>query len=232
MSKLAQNRFKADDILIPIFLGILISFGLYLRIGGLSEWYPSWEEGFHLFNVFQDSLLDVLSYNMHSDVHGPFYFLILHSFLGLGLDIMGLRFASILPGILLVLTFYIIGRNVSGRGAGIFMAVIACFSYPLVELSQVFRVYSMMLLFTSMATCCMLHFERSGYSRYLFAYFICSILALFTNPSAFIPFCTVGAIWLFRITLHRTILTTPYIWIFAHIAIGCIFAYYTYNNLS
>jgi hypothetical protein len=92
-------------------LAALVLLGSYLRVAGLSPWHLAWDEAWHLPDALQTSPLAVVVRSVRRQVHGPVGYLLWHATAQLTSDPFGLRFVSLLPGVMLIPTFYVLGRE-------------------------------------------------------------------------------------------------------------------------
>ena len=184
-------------------LCMLLAAAAVLRLPGLADWQLSWDDMWHLQDAMQDSTAQVLGRNLFSQVHGPFHYLVLHGLASASGSTLALRLHSLVPSLLLVPIFYLLGRELFGRGAGLFLAAGAALSYRLVVLGQVLRPYPLELLLLSLSLVCLLVHQRRGGRALLVGYGACALLATLTHVSALIPTFVVAVVWAVLIGRHR-----------------------------
>jgi 4-amino-4-deoxy-L-arabinose transferase-like glycosyltransferase len=212
-------------------LAVLVLLGSYVRISGLPPWHLAWDEAWHLLDALQASPLAVILRNVQRQVHGPVGYLLWYATAQLTSDPFGLRFVSLLPGLMLIPTFYVIGRELFGRGAGIFLAVIAAFAAQLIVLSQLLRPYAPMLLLLSLALAALLLFERTRDRRALVAYGVSTVLASLTHVSALVPVSAVAAWWTLRARGGDSAVERPFSWAASHTLLALCIVGYSYAQL-
>jgi hypothetical protein len=212
-------------------LVVLMLLGGYVRISGLPAWHLAWDEAWHLLDAMQASPVAVVVRNVQRQVHGPVGYLLWYATAHLTNDPFGLRFVSLLPGMMLIPTFYVLGRELFGRGAGIFLAVIATFAARLIVLSQLLRPYAPMLLFLSLALAFLLLFERTRDRRALVAYGVSTLLAGLTHVSALVPVTAVAAWWTVRARGGDSGVERPLAWAASHAILVLGIVGYSYAQL-
>ncbi|MEN8183992.1 MAG: glycosyltransferase family 39 protein [Myxococcota bacterium] len=209
----------------------LVLVGGYLRLSGLAPWHLAWDEAWHLLDALQQSPAAVLERNLQRQVHGPVGYLLWYGAAQLTTSPFLLRFSSLVPGLLLIPACYLLGRLLLGRGAGIFLAVMATFSYRLVVLGQVLRPYAPLLLLITLALVALLLYERTGRRRALVAYFALAALACLTHVSALIPISCIAGLWGLRIARGQSAERRLLPWIALHVVLVLGSASYSYVQL-
>ncbi len=212
-------------------LAALMLLGSYVRVAGLPPWHLAWDEAWHLLDALQTSPVAVVVQNVQRQVHGPVGYLLWYATAHLTSDPFGLRFVSLLPGVMLIPTFYVLGRELFGRGAGIFLAVIATFAARLIVLSQLLRPYAPMLLLLSLALTCLLLFERTRDRRALVAYGVSTVLASLTHVSALVSISAVAAWWTVRARGGGSAVERPFAWAASHAILALFIVGYSYAQL-
>lgn len=125
----------------------------------------------------QKNLWSVIQYNFQNEVHPPLPLIIWHFMLMISDNLLWLRSASLLAGILLIPSIYLFGSLYIGRSAGFLMALIVAFTPIIVSLSSSLRAYSMVLLaITWSAIFVFRHKEQK--SKSLICYFFCAFAAI------------------------------------------------------
>jgi hypothetical protein len=216
---------------VAVTLAALMLLGGYVRVAGLPPWHLAWDEAWHLLDALQTSPLAVVVRNVQRQVHGPVGYLLWYATAQLTSDPFGLRFVSLLPGVMLIPTFYVLGRELFGRGAGIFLAVTATFAARLIVLSQLLRPYAPMLLFLSLALATLLLFERTRDRRALVAYCVSTVLASLTHVSALVPITAVAAWWTVRARRGSSAIERPFAWAASHAILALFIVGYSYAQL-
>jgi mannosyltransferase len=151
-----ENR-KLKRPLSPPFPWIIIIliwavFGLYLsQLDGQSLWR---DEILSLGRANQSlpqilSNINIVTGVESSDLHPPFYLLLLHGWQRLaGETEFAYRYLSVLMGILALPLFYVCGNRIWDRSSGIWTAVFACFSSFFFWYSQEARMYALLVVET------------------------------------------------------------------------------------
>lgn len=177
-------------------LAILVVAAAYVRVASLRGWVLSADDALHVTYAMTGSTWDVIWNVLKTDCHPPLMYLLLH-----GIGTMGLlsspfhaRLISVVPGTLLVLTFYAMGRGFSGRAGGLACAFLAAFSPAIVLQSQTVRHYALMLLFLSG----MLAAFRTPSRRGPACYFACAVLLVLTHHVAVVVVMATGLAGLLR----------------------------------
>ena len=145
MSQLLRLRTKTAPLLLFV---LLASFGLRLyRLADKSVW---WDEGLAAWSARQ-SLADIARWTS-ADVHPPLYFWMLHAWrLGSGEGEFGLRYLSVLIGVLTVAATYRLGHEAGGRATGLLGAALIALSRFDVWWSQEMRMYALTALWAALA---------------------------------------------------------------------------------
>ena len=150
-----------------IFL-ILVGFGLRLFLLGNQELRG--DEAFSYlytrlaFNEVIPELID------QGDPHPPLHYVLLNSWTRLAGDSeMGLRYLSLIPGVLLIPVIYQLGRRLGSDWIGVAAAGFTAASPSLIWLSQDVRnQYTLTILFASLATLFLVQASSSGKRRWLY----------------------------------------------------------------
>ncbi|MCL4459987.1 MAG: glycosyltransferase family 39 protein [Chloroflexi bacterium] len=152
---------RANYISIMILMAILvIAFGLRLwRIEAQSLWY---DEGISALMAPRD--LATITHDAAGDIHPPLYYYILHFWTALsGNSEIGLRYLSLIYGVLTVALTYKIGERLFNLGAGYFAGFIATFSPLLVYYSQEARMYMQVTFLAALSMYLFLRLLTRGY---------------------------------------------------------------------
>lgn len=123
---------------------------LVLRLHLLAENSVWWDEGLAAWAARQD-VLSIARWTS-TDVHPPLYFWLLHVWrLLVGESEFGLRFLSLLAGVLLVAVAFALGRMVGGGRVGLLAAGLAAIEPSLVWWSQEMRMYELAALLVTLS---------------------------------------------------------------------------------
>ncbi|MCX5903117.1 MAG: glycosyltransferase family 39 protein [Proteobacteria bacterium] len=196
--RIEHNRTITPDayrvLILVLWMGIA---GVFIRIWGL------WNYAFNPDEVMLSFVADATNFTdlwegIKNQTNAPLMYVILHLLIMLGKNELLLRCISLVPGAGLIIVFYFLGKKVSGAVSGITMAFLCAFGYGAVQLSQVVRPYSMLLVFLSGA----LYFfvsclEKPG-KKYLYGYSLCMLLAIAMHYPAVMFFAAIGCVWLLR----------------------------------
>ncbi|MBM3579256.1 MAG: hypothetical protein FJX34_00600 [Alphaproteobacteria bacterium] len=174
---------------------ILIAGALFLRLYGLNDYYWSEDEAWHLVVASQPTWLDVIKYCLREEVHPPLSFLLWHFALQISHNDIWLRFTSITPGILLIPSAYIFGRNYIGRAAGLAMAAICAFGVMPVIISQTIRAYSLLMLTLTWLAIFAKKYRDDPQVKHLLYYTLCALAAVLLHYGAAFPILIFGS-WL------------------------------------
>lgn len=136
-------------------LGIMLLAG-FLRFYGLG-FQSFWNDELNTWGLstYGDGFAGVLwHFNREGiGVHPPGYYLLIHVVTEyLGESEWALRFPSALAGLLSVLATYLLGRRLYSRREGLMAALLMAVLWTPVYYSQEARMYSLLLLFTTLAT--------------------------------------------------------------------------------
>ena len=198
-----NNRTITPDtyrvLIIVLWVGIA---GVFIRIWGLWNYAFNPDEAM-LSRVAAADSFSALWQGIKIQTNGPLMYGILHLLIMFSKNELLLRCISLIPGAGLIFIFYFLGKRVSGTVSGVTMACLCAFGYGAVQISQVVRPYSMLLLFLSGAlyffTACL---EKPG-KKYFYGYSICMLLATATHYSAVIFFAAIGCVWLLRSIIKK-----------------------------
>lgn len=126
---------------------------------------------------------------MTADAHPPAFYLLLRGVGYLTWDFVALRWVPLLFGAAAVWAFWLVGRELGGRGpAGVVAGVVAAgwlaVSPDAIVLSQVLRPYTMVVFFLAAALATLLRYRRDPTDGRLVAYTVFLVLAILTHYSA------------------------------------------------
>jgi predicted membrane-bound mannosyltransferase len=131
-------------VLLAVVVWILV-IGMFIRIWGLWNYAFSPDEVMLASVAIGDSLHDVWS-ALRDQTNAPLMYGILYGLIKISPDELMLRCISLLPGAGLILVFFLLGRRISGMASGVTMAYLAAFSCGAIQISQVVRPYSLLVL--------------------------------------------------------------------------------------
>lgn len=176
--------------------------GVFIRIWGL------WNYAFNPDEVMLSCVaaadgFSALWGGIKTQTNAPLMYVILHLLIMLGKNELLLRCISLVPGVCLIIIFYFLGKKVSGTVSGIAMAFMCAFGYGAVQLSQVVRPYSLLLVFLSGALYFFAACLEKPAKKYFYGYSLCMLLATATHYPAVMFFAATGSVWLLRSIIRR-----------------------------
>jgi 4-amino-4-deoxy-L-arabinose transferase-like glycosyltransferase len=176
--------------------------GIFIRIWGL------WDYAFNPDEVMLSCVAAAENFSVawegiKTQTNGPLMYVILHLLIMFSKNELFLRCISLIPGAGLIFIFYFLGKRVSGTVSGITMAFLCAFGYGAVQISQVVRVYSLLLLFLSGSLYFFAACLEKPEKKYLLGYSLCMLLAIATHYPAVIPFTAIGSVWLLRLVMQK-----------------------------
>ena len=140
-----------------------------------------------------------------SDIHPPFYYILLHAWRGLvGASEFTLRGVSAFAGIAVVALTFTLARFTFGlkqaRLAGLLAAILVAVNPPMLWYSQETRMYTLLSLWILLATCVLLWAQRDGWTwRLIVGYVLLLSAGLYTHYFFPITFAIHGMVVLFSL---------------------------------
>ena len=198
-----NNRTITPDayrvLIIVLWVGMA---GIFIRIWGL------WNYAFNPDEVMLSFVADANSFSslwegIKGQTNAPLMYVLLHLLIMLSKNEMLLRCISLIPGAGLIFIFYFLGKKVSGTVSGIAMAFLCAFGYGAVQISQVVRPYSLLLLFLSGTLYFFISCLEKPEKKYLLGYSLCMLLAIATHYPAVMFFAAIGSVWLLRSIIEK-----------------------------
>ncbi|MDH3207848.1 MAG: glycosyltransferase family 39 protein [Gemmatimonadota bacterium] len=186
----------------------LVIVGFVLRARGLSEYWLNPDEGIYYSTLTRDSI-GAFWAEVSANAHPPLFYLVMR---GVGLltwDFVWLRVVSLISGTVAIWAFWLVGRELGGRGragvvAGLVSATLLSINAYAVTLSQVIRPYMMMLALLALGLFHLLRYRSDPSGRRLALYAACLVPAVLIHYSAVLAlagFCIVAAYY----ALTRTV---------------------------
>lgn len=174
--------------LAPVFAGLIVAGGLYLRFSGIGEYWVNPDEGIYYSTLTQPSFARFWSEVMEN-AHPPGYYLLLRTFGFLTWDFVWLRATSALFGGATIWLMWLVGRELGGPGAkgavvGLLAAALVAFNGEAIGLSQVIRPYALLIALLTAALYALLVYMRAPNNRLLATYAALLTGALLTHYSA------------------------------------------------
>lgn len=221
---------KTNRILITIVLLWLAGVGILLRVWGLEDYYFCPDELMQLTICDHDSLAQVLK-GTYQETHPPLTYFIRHFMLKISHGVLFQKSFSIVPGVGLILIFFLLGRALSGTVSGLAMAYMAAFGYGAILQSQVSRQYSLYMFIASLAILFYYFYAGQGRKKHLVIYFVLILLALSTHYSALILALAIGLTWIVSAYLEKKPLDEYKRWFFFHLILFLPFTFYFSLNI-
>lgn len=166
--------------------------GFALRLTGLSEYWVNPDEG-----IYYSTLTRVSSREFWAEVmanaHPPAFYVLLRGLGALTWDFVWLRGASVIFGTVAIWIFWLVGREVGGKGwagcaSGLVAAGLLAVNGEAIVLSQVLRPYMLLVALLGAALYHLLRYREEPTDRHLVAYVVFTSLALLSHYSAALGF--------------------------------------------
>lgn len=193
----AANDKRAERLL-WLGLGLCIAAGLYLRLSVYSQSVVG-DELSTLWIVDNHGLGGVISFvSGDGEISPPLYFVLAWFASKLGGAPELVRLPSLLAGLASLPLYFLIGKRLFSRGAGVVAASVAALSPFLVYFSANGRSYSVMIFLLLLSLLTMLIAAEDGRKRWWAAYALSSCLAMYTHyTAAFVLIAQLGwLLWL------------------------------------
>ncbi|MCL4545122.1 MAG: glycosyltransferase family 39 protein [Chloroflexi bacterium] len=167
-----------------------VAFGLRLfLLGSQSLWYDEAVS----YSIALLPLPRIVTYLARVDIHPPLYFVLLHFWvLGAGHSEISLRLLSALAGTGAVAGITVLGKRLGGIAVGLVSGMVACFSPFLVFYSQEVRMYSLLLLTSTLAGYALWR-ALHGEARWWRAYVLAAAAMLWTHLTGVLIFIAFNA---------------------------------------
>jgi 4-amino-4-deoxy-L-arabinose transferase-like glycosyltransferase len=202
-------------VLLAVVVWLMV-IGMFIRIWGLWNYAFSPDEVMLASVPIGDSLHEIWS-ALRGQTNPPLMYGILYGLIKISTYELVLRCMSLLSGTASILVFFLLGRRVSGTASGIAMAYLAAFSSAAIQMSQVVRPYSILLLFLSLALWCFISYAITCRQKYLYGYSLFMLLSTASHYSAVICFAAIGIVWFSRLIIQKESVNKFYKIAFAHV---------------
>lgn len=168
--------------------GVLVAAGLVIRLSGISEYWLNPDEGIYYSTLtrpgFGEFWADVMA-----NAHPPVFYLLLRAAGTVTWDFVWMRGLSVLFGAAAIWLFFLVGREIGGRGlpgalAGLAAAALWAFNDQAITLSMVMRPYTLLVLLLTGTLYFLLRYRLDPSRRNLTCYIVLLCLALATHYSA------------------------------------------------
>ncbi len=205
-------------------LVVLVAFGLRIyALGAESLWY---DEAFSIVLARAD--LATARRMLAADVHPPLYFLFLRAAMTLwGSSEFAVRFASLLPGVLLVPLVWALARRLFDRPTAWLAAVFTGLSPLLIWYAREARMYSQATALGLAATYALVRAQGKGQARWWITFAACAVSAVYSHYSALYLIVTLGLAWIVTTPWRQSEscrLLRPGLWAFGAILVGVLAA--------
>jgi hypothetical protein len=195
-AKIQKNGIiKTDTFLAAVMVLWVGIAGIFVRIWGLGNYAFNPDEVMLSCVAAADSF-SALWEGIKIQTNAPLMYGILHLLIMFSKNELLLRCISLIPGAGLIFIFYLLGKKVSGTVSGITMAFLCAFGCGAVQISQVVRPYSMLLLFLSGALYFFAACLEKPAKKYLYGYSFCMLLAIATHYPAVMTCAAIGCVWM------------------------------------
>ncbi len=190
-----QNLAKKEQFLTILIIALG---SLFIRFCGISDFEFNQDEAWHLMIASQQNLLELINYNFNQEVHPPLSPIIWHFMLKISANEIWLRSATIIAGVALIPSIYILGNILIGRFGALTMAIICAFGLAPTIVSQTIRAYSMLMLALAWMAILMLKIiqqnDWQSNKKALLQYFALGLIAVELHHSAALLIFTFGTI--------------------------------------
>jgi len=162
--------------------------GFLLRLRGVAEYWLNPDEGIYYSTLTRDSL-GAFWAEVSANAHPPLFYLLLRAMGTLTWDFVWLRGLSLLCGTLAIWGFWLVGRELGGKGragvvAGLVSAGLLAVNAEAITLSQVMRPYMMLLALLAFALYHLLRYRSDASPRRVALYTGSVVGALLIHYSA------------------------------------------------
>jgi mannosyltransferase len=163
-----------------ILLVLILLLGLFLRIYNITGESLWLDEGYSVKRA-KLGILQIIQ-ELYGNVHPPFYFFILHSWMNLfGDSEFSIRFLSAIFGSLALFMIYRVGSLIFDKHVGLISSLILALSTFHIQYSQEVRGYSLMVLLTLLSMYFLMRLLRGSNNKLMACYVISSALLLYTH---------------------------------------------------
>lgn len=202
-----RENFKGflPSCLPALSLLFILILGTWLRLIFIDKPDGLWNDEYVSWYVASIPYGKAFWHAVFAQCHMPFYYFYLKFFMHFyGESDLLLRLTSILPGILSIVSMFMVGRELKDNNAGILCAAITSFSSFLIYFSQEVRFYSLLFLFSSLVLLYTLKLIKEQKLSNIILFILFSLLVIFTHTLGFI-FVFFNLIFVCRVGLlsHR-----------------------------
>ncbi len=165
-----------------LLLGILVLFAFTLRVFMLGVQDIWWDEARNIFTASRP--LEAIASAPELDIHPPFYFYLLHFWVGmLGTSEFVVRFFSLWFGVALVPVAFRLGMYLKDQTVGWWAAFLIALSPFLVDEAQQTRMYTLLLFLATLSMYFLLRAQKSHRWRDWAMYVLTATLSFYTHYS-------------------------------------------------
>jgi len=184
-----------DRYAVPVLVLWLGVIGLLIRIWDLWNYAFSPDEAMLALVPVGDNLNQVWeAFKMQTNA--PLMYGVIYCLMKISYSDLVIRCMSLIPGALLIIMFFLLGRTVSGTVSGIAMAYMAAFSSGAILMSEVVRPYSLLLFFLTGALWFFLSYFETREKKYLYGYSLFTVLSICSHYPALIYLAAIVIVWL------------------------------------
>ena len=183
-------------------LAALVLLGLGVRVCELNRYHFSPDDLLHLEIASGDSLRGVW-FQAAEQMHPPLMYFLLHFLEQLTLDARFYRYLPLVPGLLLILVLFSLGRTVAGTPAGIAAAFVTTFGAGAAILSQVIRPYGLLAVLLGVALSQFILYTQQRKMRHLVVYGVVSLLGAALHYGFAIQLLAISVAWGSRLVFRR-----------------------------
>jgi hypothetical protein len=176
----------------------LVLLGLVLRLRGLGEYWINPDEGIY-YSTLTRSSFSTFWAEVTANAHPPLFYLLLRGAGAITWDFVWLRGVSVVFGTAAIWAFWLVGRELGGRGrggvvAGLVSAALVAVSAEAITLSQIIRPYMMISALLAGALFNLLRYRSDPSTRRLALYTACIVAAVLIHYSAVLAFASCCAV--------------------------------------
>lgn len=217
-----------------LLLGTLVLFAFALRVFMLGVQDIWWDEARNIFTASRP--LEAIASAPELDIHPPFYFHLLHFWIGVvGTSEFVVRFFSLWFGVALVPVALRLGTYLKDRTVGWWAAFLVALSPFLVDEAQQARMYTLLLFLATLSMYFLLRAQKSHRWRDWAMYVLTATLSFYTHYSFVYILVTqnlfllLGLVfaWCRRLPTHRLLRW----WFASQLAIAFLYAFQIPNIL-
>ena len=178
-----KNIFAKHSTKFYLFAVIaIILIGFLLRIMGLDKPDGFWYDEALSFSVAKESFpLGILHKLYTQDFHAPLYYFFMHFYSSvIHNNELLIRLSSVVFGVISLPIFYLVGKELDSRKAGLYTVALASINSCLIYYSQEVRFYSLLMLLSTLAFLFMIRIKRTKSKIDIIGFALTNLLILYT----------------------------------------------------